>query len=138
MRALMQFWQMVPDWMIGGLALMPLLLIFLPWTLAQIRMRRRKCKRPEPKMGFWSALVLSTFLFLALAVFGTLVGWSSAGDLSAYAPPGMKEDRFQAFIVFIVNLPVSLLTGIAHRNMRWEKLEALHEARAENSGPASG
>jgi hypothetical protein len=138
MRALMQCWQMVPDCILGGLALMPLLLVFLPWTLAQVRMRRLKCKLPEPRMGFWSALVLSTFVFLALAVFGTVVGWSSAGGLSAYAPPEMKEDRFQAFIVFLVNIPVSLITGITHRNMRWEKLGALHEDRAENSGPAGG
>ena len=91
---------------------MPLLLMFLPWTLDQIRMRRLKRKRPEPEMGFWPALILSTFVFLALAVFGTLVGWSSAGELSDYAPQGMKEDRGQAFIVFIVNIPVSLLEPV--------------------------
>ncbi len=128
---------MLPDTLAGVLTLMPLLLLFLPWVLARVRMRRLMCNPPEPKLGFWSALAGSIVVFFALAIFGTLVVWSSAGALSVYCPPGMKEDRYQGFLVLVVNIPVSLLTGIIHRTMRWERLEAPKKGVAKNTSPVN-
>ena len=63
-------------------------------------------------------------VFLGLGIYGTMLAWSNAGAMSQFCPSDMSEHRYQSFLVLLVNMPVSLLTGIAYRAMRWKSNNA--------------
>ena len=121
MYTLLRWWGLLPndDWA-GYIALMPLLLLFFPWALARVR-GNGKLNLPKRRLPVWAALPMALLVFIALGIFGTMLAWSNAGAMSDFCPPGMREPRYQSFLVLMVNIPVSLLTGMAYRAMRWEK-----------------
>jgi hypothetical protein len=151
MYTLLRWWGLLPndDWA-GYIALMPLLLLFLPWALARVR-GNGKLSPPKRRLPVWAALPMALLVFIALGVSGTMLVWSSAGAMSQFCPPGMREPRYQSFLVLIVNIPVSVLTGMAYRAMRWERgdaprggeggqaITAAHSAQSpgENAGQTS-
>ena len=106
------------DWS-AYIALLPLLLLFFPWALARVR-GIGKLNPLKRRLSVWAALPMALLVFIALGFFGTMLAWSNAGAMSDFCPPGMREPRYQSFLVLMVNIPVSLLTGMAYRSMRWE------------------
>ena len=111
------------DWA-GTIALMLLLLLFFPWALARVRRGIWKLNPPKRTLPVWAALPMAILIFIGLGVFGAMSVWSNAGAMSHFCPPGMREPRYQSFLVLMVNIPVSLLTGMAYRAMRWERVDA--------------
>jgi hypothetical protein len=106
---LLRGWGTLPngDWA-GRIALMPLLLLFFPWALARVR-GIGKLKPLKRRLPVWAALPLALLVFIALGVFGTMLVWSNAGAMSQFCPPGMREPRYQSFLILMVNIPVSSL-----------------------------
>jgi hypothetical protein len=121
MYTLLRWWGRLPndDWA-GYIALLPLLLLFFPWAVARVR-GIGKLNPLKRRLSVWAALPMALLVFMALGFFGTLLAWSNAGAIAEFCPPGMSEPRGQAFLVLMVNIPVSLLTGMAYRAMCWER-----------------
>ncbi len=117
-------WAKIPEEAVGWVILATaLVFLFLPWGVGHWQDRRRASRpvkmRRVRRSPVWVGLMGAVFVFVSCAFIGTMVAWSSTGTLAGYAPP-MSDPRLQGFDVLLVLTPVSLVTALVYRAIRWQ------------------
>ena len=130
--------------------LLPLLFVIavvflaVPWAVA--RFRERSARRSPlaedavqtatgkrmPKSSVWAALGAAALAFPCLLVVAGLCAWPMVGSLPGM-PWGLTDEGVFNLCALVLVVPVSLITGVLYRHVRWGSGRAATDIEKTNA-----